>query len=350
MYKIKIIQYDPEIMRCNFDGINIESNEEISVDDINQFHCEHGEGYIYNGLAPISDPDNIIVYKLPDYFKQSGEDPTSTLTLVPVFDGLGNDEIIAKIMSGEADKSDKSGEADKSDKSGEKSQIIIDYKNNKYTVNTIIPTTVRNVVSTLFPSDYDTDNIRIKQQSTGQTLTINDTIDEKDGIYTVEFLDPLITFKVDGNIIKFKDYPSATEKSLPLSKVRMLDPIKVTVADHYVFNGWSGDKGNWNSMLYETLDVPATFEASSYLKRWNVTFTDCGENTTMIVTDGDYVTSPKCTKEGHTFQYWREKFSVTPCNAIIFYLLIIVFIICAIVLFMPIISYVTRGVQPKPSY
>jgi len=134
-----------------------------------------------------------------------------------------------------------------------------------------------------------------------------------------------------------------------LSEVNTSDPIEITVADHYVFNGWSGEKGVWNR-VYETLNEPATFEAFAWLKKWNVYF-NCNGNTDVVtVTDGDYVTSPKCTKEGHTFQYWKEKFSVSPCNAIIFYLLVIVFIICAIVLFMPIISYVTRGVQSKPSY
>lgn len=321
MYKLSI-QYDPENMKCDFDGNRIESNEEIYADDINQLYCAHADGYEYIGLATVSDP-NTVVDDLYGYFKYHKDDKNNTLVLIPVFKELVDDG--------------RSGMS-----------ITIVHKHTNYSFHIDEPTPVRYFAEKIFPSDqYDNEKIILVNQSTNKSYTINDEITEE-GVYTVDYLEPLITFNVDGKIIKFKEDLSATSITLPLSAVS--NPPEIIVADHYVFNMWTSTDGNWDT-IHTVLNSPATFTASAYLKKWNVIFTGCGKDTSMIVTDGDYVIAPNCSKDGYDFKEWKEGFSTISSSNIIVYLLVIVFIISVIVLFVPSVhSYITRGIQSKTSY
>ena len=318
MYSLSI-QYDPENMKCDFDGNRIESNEEIYTDDINQVYCAHADGYEYTGLATVSDP-NTVVDDLYSYFKQHKDERDNTLVLIPVFKELVDDG--------------KSGMS-----------VIIVHKHTNYSFHIDEPTSVRYFAEKIFPSDqYVNEKIILVNQSTKQSYTINDYISE--GVYTVDYLEPLITFNVDGKIIKFKEDPSAKSLTLPLSAAD--SPPEIIIADHYVFNMWTSTDGNWDT-IHTVLNSPATFTASAYLKKWNVIFTGCGKDTTMVVTDGDYVTAPKCNKDGYTFNGWKEGFTVST-STLVLYALIIVFIICVIVLIKPSMSHITTGIQSKSSY
>lgn len=311
-------------MKCAFDGQRIESNEEIYTDDINQVLCKHADGYEYTGLATVSDP-NTVVDDLYSYFKQHKDDRDNTLVLIPVFKELVDDG-----------------------KSGMSVTIVHNHTN--YTFHIDEPTSVRYFAEKIFPSDqYVNEKIILVNQSTKQSYTINDYISE--GVYTVDYLEPLITFNVDGKIIKFKEDPSATSLTLPLSAAS--NPPEIIVADHYTFNMWTSTDGNWNT-IHTILNSPVTFTASAYIKKWNILFTGCGKDTSMVVTDGDYVTAPNCSKDGYTFNGWKEGFTVST-STLVMYALIIVFIICVIVLIKPSLSllsssYITTSIQSKSSY
>lgn len=337
MYTINL-QYDPDIITCDFNGINVESNGKIStknIKDVNQLICYHDNGNKYLGAACVGDPSTVI-----DDFKsclkeQDGEE--NIYMIVPVFEENTKKE--EEVKGNE--------EGKKENTETPTSTITIMYNTTPYYYTISEATSIRTLIEKDFPSDqYNIAKIHLVNNSTKEEYTIDDPID-KEGVYIIDYLDPYITFVVDGTEVKFSDNPSAKTKTLPLSA----GLPKVDIAAYYTFNMWTSPEGNWDN-INTILKYPTTFTASAYKKQWTVTFEDCGDTVKKTVENGDYVTVPNCSKEGNTFTGWKEKFSVPSCNIIIVYLLIIVFIICVVVLFIrPLLSsQAVRRIQSKTSH
>ena len=325
MYKISI-PFD-ESTKCYFNGEPLPSKEEINVDANlgNQIYCNYVDGTTYRGLAMENEP-NAVVNNLDEWYQDHGEKyhDDTTIVLVPVF-GKGDYMNI----------------------------ILLRYNGTTYTVpiNKKEPQPVRNYVNQVFPPDkwYTEDIVLVNNEKNEQYKM--DQMIEKGGVYDVTEIDPYVTFKVDGDILQFADSPKKTSIKYKIREFG--EPPKLKVRDHYKFTGWSSSGGKLDEI--QTSLFPIEFTGSAILMRWIVKFKDCGDTVTKTVNDGEYVVNPpSCSKVGHTFNGWKESFTTCKSSNISIWLIVILFIISAIVLFMPskssYIRNITRGIQSKTSY
>lgn len=302
MYKI-VIPFDEQTVKCSYNGEPVQSNSEMYVDEnIGQIYCKHVDGHTYRGLTMENDSE--IIDDLYAWYKNNDlKYDDNVIVLTPVFDGV--------------------------DSSTDGISITLNYNNNAYSFHVDEPMTVRYFINKIFPSDqYYTDDVIITHQKTFKSYKLDETIYDS-GIYRVEGLIPYITFIVDGDILQFANNPSKT--SMKYKSTELKQPPTLKVKEHYAFNTWTSPEGNWNG---QSLYDPVTFTGTAYLKQWTVTFLDCGDTVTKTVTDGDMVTTPECKKSGHTFLGWKEGFTCSSSNIIV-YLFVILFVICMIVLFVP---------------
>lgn len=160
---------------------------------------------------------------------------------------------------------------------------------------------------------YNINTSTLINSSTYESIPIDQSV-KSSGNYKLN-LDPIITFSVDGNIIKFNEI-NGTKYTIPASQV--ISSPNFTIKNGYTFNNWISDQGIFNKVDFTKVTKPLTFTPSYTQNRYSVKFNGCGDDTTINVTYGEYISKSKhpefkniiCEKQGQTFNGWVEAFAV----------------------------------------
>lgn len=170
------------------------------------------------------------------------------------------------------------------------------------------------ITSVIDSTKYSIVTSKLNNLSTYESIPIDRPI-RSSGKYNL-ILDPIITFSVDGNIIKFNEI-NGTKYTIPASKISSSPSL--IIKNGYTFNNWMSDQGIFNKVDFTKVTKPLTFTPLYTQNRYSVKFNGCGDDTTINVTYGEYISKNKhpefknivCEKQGQTFNGWVESFAVT---------------------------------------
>lgn len=168
---------------------------------------------------------------------------------------------------------------------------------------------------------YSIEDSKLYNLATKQFININEPL-KNNGIYSL-ILSPIITFsltfdKYPSDIIYFKDNERANK--VRLSTKKLIDnnaPPSVIINESYQFLGWTSDYGNYGSIDLESLQSPITFTPIIKQEIHNVTFKGCGSDVQLNIPHNMFIKKStnstfkniNCSKEGYTFNGWKESFT-----------------------------------------
>lgn len=340
------ISYDADNYNCYNDENPVGPDEQIDILDISNIWCN---SIIKDkNKKPVSKrfvlKDNLaeIDGYIDEYYAKRGEKVPQEIILIPRFVDKTTGETIY-------------GTKEPLQVEDKDTFITFRYNGSNYTIEFYNDDiyVARKYVNAAFPEEeWYIDDAILVNTKTNDKYSIDDPLPEG-GMYTIEGIEPYVTFKIDSNYLQFVDNPHETTLKYRLSK--LTEPPKIKAKDHYEFTGWVSSLIGINlNNIHSSIDTPVTFTGWYYLKKWTVKFMDCGDTVTKTVTDGDMVTPPQCSKTGYTFNGWKESFTTCKSSNISIWLLMILFIISVIILFTPFkssyIRNITRGIQSKTRY
>lgn len=276
------IDYDPSIMTCMNNRKELYGPTNIEINSLGDITCKHRNGYLFTGFTSKDSPDSPVskIYNGIVLYPQFETDGKLTINFT-----IGSIYQTVHVNKGE---------------------------------------TFRNILAQYIDrSSYNINTTKITNTNTYENISIDDPI-YNSGSYDVK-LDPFVMFV----------YNSSTT-TLPASSA---SPPKINVPEGYEFVGWISDQGKYESINLSKITEPITFNANVIQKVYNVQFSECGDKiikvlhgTTITKSNNSEFNNITCSREGYTFNGWKEAFTNKETSSLN-YLCVIYYVIIAYIIY-----------------